>query len=342
MNLYHEEQFGPVVPIISYKEIDEPLDAMAASDYGQQVSLFGRDVRKIGPLIDTLANLVCRVNLNSACQRGPDVYPFTGRKNSAVSTLSVYDALRSFSIRTFLASKDTPYNKDFLGFLIPFVSIFIFSSCSVLKKYDEKSRKWAYPEIEAFERQDTIVDYPNDAILFIGSSSIRLWKTLTREMHPYPIIQRGYGGAHFRDMVFFTDRVLSDHQLSMVVCFVANDISGSKDDGTPKEVFRLFKYFIKQLRAKYPKIPIMQIAITPTQSRWEYWTKISSVNNLIKTYCEANDNLYFIDTVDEFLNENQQPRSELFISDQLHLNKKGYEVWSKIIRSEIKKLKIIR
>ena len=118
MKLYHEEQFGPVIPIISYKEIDEPLDAMAASEYGQQVSLFGRDVTKLGPLVDTLASLVCRVNLNSACQRGPDVYPFTGRKNSAVSTLSVYDALRSFSIRTFLASKDTPYNKEILERLL--------------------------------------------------------------------------------------------------------------------------------------------------------------------------------------------------------------------------------
>ncbi|MDA8658478.1 NADP-dependent glyceraldehyde-3-phosphate dehydrogenase [Flavobacteriaceae bacterium] len=118
MKLYHEEQFGPVIPIISYKDIDEPLDAMAASEYGQQVSLFGRDVTKLGPLVDTLANLVCRVNLNSACQRGPDVYPFTGRKNSAVSTLSVYDALRSFSIRTFLASKDTPYNKEILERLL--------------------------------------------------------------------------------------------------------------------------------------------------------------------------------------------------------------------------------
>ena len=234
------------------------------------------------------------------------------------------------------------YNKYFLVFLISFGFIFTFFSCSVLKKYDEKSRKWAYPEIEAFERQDAIVDYSDDAILFIGSSSIRLWKTLTSEMHPYPIIQRGYGGAHFRDMVFFTDRILADHQLSMVVCFVANDISGSKDDGTPKEVLRLFKYFIKQLRAKYPKIPIMQIAITPTHGRWEYWTEISNVNDLIKTYCEANDNLYFIDTVDEFLNENQQPRSELFISDQLHLNEKGYEIWSQIIRSEIDKFKIIR
>ena len=118
MSVYHEEQFGPVVPVISYSDINEPLDAMATSDYGQQVSLFGRDVRKLAPLIDVLANLVCRVNLNSACQRGPDVYPFTGRKNSAVGTLSVYDALRSFSIRTFVAAKDTPYNNEILDALM--------------------------------------------------------------------------------------------------------------------------------------------------------------------------------------------------------------------------------
>ena len=118
MDVYHEEQFGPVVPVMSYKDINEPLDVMAASDYGQQVSLFGRDIRKIGPLVDVLANLVCRVNLNSACQRGPDVYPFTGRKNSAVSTLSVYDALRSFSIRTFVAAKDNSYNNEILDALM--------------------------------------------------------------------------------------------------------------------------------------------------------------------------------------------------------------------------------
>ena len=91
---------------------------MANSDYGQQVSLFGKDVKQLGPLIDTLANLVCRVNLNSSCQRGPDVYPFTGRKNSAVGTLSVFDALRSFSIRTFVASKDNKYNNAILQELL--------------------------------------------------------------------------------------------------------------------------------------------------------------------------------------------------------------------------------
>jgi glyceraldehyde-3-phosphate dehydrogenase (NADP+) len=118
MRVYHEEQFGPVVPVISFKDIQEPLNDMAESNYGQQVSLFGKDIKTIAPLIDTLVNLVCRVNLNSSCQRGPDVFPFTGRKDSAVGTLSIHDALRSFSIRTFVASKDNDYNNAILQELL--------------------------------------------------------------------------------------------------------------------------------------------------------------------------------------------------------------------------------
>jgi glyceraldehyde-3-phosphate dehydrogenase (NADP+) len=118
MRVYHEEQFGPVVPIIPFNDINQPLDDMAASNYGQQVSLFGKNVNDIAPLIDVLVNLVCRVNLNSSCQRGPDVYPFTGRKDSAVGTLSIHDALRSFSIRTFVASKDNEYNNEILQALL--------------------------------------------------------------------------------------------------------------------------------------------------------------------------------------------------------------------------------
>jgi len=118
MRVFQEEQFGPVIPVLSFKDIEKPLDDMAASNYGQQVSLFGSDVKTLAPLIDTLVNLVCRVNLNSSCQRGPDVYPFTGRKDSAVGTLSVHDALRSFSIRTFVASKDNAYNNAILQNLL--------------------------------------------------------------------------------------------------------------------------------------------------------------------------------------------------------------------------------
>lgn len=118
MRVYHEEQFGPVVPVISFKDISEPLEDMAESNYGQQVSLFGKDIKTLAPLIDALVNLVCRVNLNSSCQRGPDAFPFTGRKDSAVGTLSIPDALRSFSIRTFVASKDIAYNNEILQELL--------------------------------------------------------------------------------------------------------------------------------------------------------------------------------------------------------------------------------
>lgn len=118
MRVFYEEQFGPIVPIVPFKNIDEPLDDIADSNYGQQVSLFGKNLETLSPLIDSLVNLVCRVNLNSSCQRGPDVFPFTGRKDSAVSTLSVHDALRSFSIRTFVASKDNAYNNAILKELL--------------------------------------------------------------------------------------------------------------------------------------------------------------------------------------------------------------------------------
>lgn len=118
MRVYQEEQFGPVIPVMPFSDIEQPAADVADSSYGQQVSLFGENVHNLAPLIDTLVNLVCRVNLNSSCQRGPDVYPFTGRKDSAAGTLSVHDALRSFSIRTFVASKDNAYNNRILNDLL--------------------------------------------------------------------------------------------------------------------------------------------------------------------------------------------------------------------------------
>ena len=118
MEVYKEEQFGPVIPIITFTDVQQVLDDMAESNYGQQVSVFGENSDALAPLFDVLVNLVCRVNLNSSCQRGPDVFPFTGRKDSAFSTLSVRDALRSFSIRTFVATKENDANKAILKDLL--------------------------------------------------------------------------------------------------------------------------------------------------------------------------------------------------------------------------------
>ncbi|HNQ88988.1 MAG TPA: NADP-dependent glyceraldehyde-3-phosphate dehydrogenase [Verrucomicrobiota bacterium] len=103
--LYHREQFGPVVPVCTYRREEEFLEFVAASNYGQQVSLFGRDPARMALLIDPLANQVCRINLNCQCQRGPDTLPFTGRKDSAEATLSISDALRCFSIRSLVAAQ---------------------------------------------------------------------------------------------------------------------------------------------------------------------------------------------------------------------------------------------
>ena len=114
MRAYHEEQFGPVIPVLPFDRIDEPIEYMINSSYGQQVSIFGTDPDQIARLIDPLVNQVCRVNINSQCQRGPDTFPFTGRKDSAEGTLSVSDALRVFSIRTLVAAKQTDLNKQII------------------------------------------------------------------------------------------------------------------------------------------------------------------------------------------------------------------------------------
>ncbi|WP_322978498.1 NADP-dependent glyceraldehyde-3-phosphate dehydrogenase [Pseudomonas sp. C11] len=118
MRLYHEEQFGPLIPVVPYDEIEEVIDYVLHSDYGQQLSLFGNDPAQVGQLIDAFANQVGRINVNAQCQRGPDSYPFNGRKNSAEGTLSVYDALRVFSIRTLVATRDQEANKALFSGII--------------------------------------------------------------------------------------------------------------------------------------------------------------------------------------------------------------------------------
>lgn len=118
MRAYHEEQFGPVIPVVVYDDIREPIDYVVASPYGQQASIFGRNSDLLAQLVDALVNQVCRININSQCQRSPDSFPFNGRKNSAEGTQSVADALRIFSIRIVVAARETEGNRQIIGDIV--------------------------------------------------------------------------------------------------------------------------------------------------------------------------------------------------------------------------------
>lgn len=118
MKLYTEEQFGPVIPVVPFDDLEETIEYLIESTHGQQVSIFSNDEEEIAALIDPLVNQVSRVNINCQCQRGPDVFPFTGRKDSAEGTLSVVDALRSFSIRSLVATKLNDNNKHLINEIV--------------------------------------------------------------------------------------------------------------------------------------------------------------------------------------------------------------------------------
>lgn len=118
MKIYSEEQFGPIIPIVPFEDIEEPIQYVIDSTHGQQVSIFSKNKTELASLIDPLVNQVSRVNINCQCQRGPDSFPFTGRKDSAEGTLSVVDALRSFSIRSLVAAKFTDENKQIINDIV--------------------------------------------------------------------------------------------------------------------------------------------------------------------------------------------------------------------------------
>jgi glyceraldehyde-3-phosphate dehydrogenase (NADP+) len=118
MRVYNEEQFGPVIPVVPFDDISEPIEYVVASNYGQQASIFGQNSDMLAQLVDALVNQVCRININSQCQRSPDSFPFNGRKNSADGTQSVADALRIFSIRIVVAARETEANRDIITTIV--------------------------------------------------------------------------------------------------------------------------------------------------------------------------------------------------------------------------------
>lgn len=219
------------------------------------------------------------------------------------------------------------------------IFLLILASCSPLQKYGKLPEVKAWEsEIQKFEQLDLSKSYPDDAILFAGSSSIRLWSNIGRDMQPYNVIQRGYGGAKLSDFAVYADRIIYPHPCSAIVIFIANDISGTESDKTPAEVGNLFRQTLYIIRRKFKDTPVFWIGITPTASRWHVWPEIKEANNRISKICRAHRNTYYINTEQAFLNKDGLPKTELFVDDKLHLNDEGYRIWSGIIKNELYKV----
>lgn len=187
--------------------------------------------------------------------------------------------------------------------------------------------------ITSFETMDHNNPPPQEAVVFVGSSSIRNWETLAEDMAPLPVIQRGFGGAKIADVVYYADRIVTAYNPKAVVLFAgSNDLIGHTNDKTPEEILTSYVTFSTIVHSALPRTQIYYIAISPTGRRWEQRPDIQRTNRLIHEYTRLDPRLSFIDTTDVLLNENGLPNEEFFRPDQLHLSTAGYAAWTSVIR----------
>jgi len=196
------------------------------------------------------------------------------------------------------------------------------------------TRKWA-AAIDAFDIQNRKEPDPADAVLFIGSSSIRRWSTIATDMAPYPTIRRGYGGAKYTDMAVFVKRLVSPHRYRAVVMFVGNGVVGAAEDHTPDQIEALTRYIVQVSHGHQPGAPFFLIEITPCEKRFGAWSEIRAVNARLREIALSTPDTYFIPTASHYLKPDGTPRSELFVADRLHLSESGYRLWAALIRRRL-------
>ncbi|WP_164101218.1 GDSL-type esterase/lipase family protein [Candidatus Laterigemmans baculatus] len=203
--------------------------------------------------------------------------------------------------------------------------------------YREAATKRWEKTIQEMERRNESEPKVEDPILFIGSSSIRLWEPekLAEDMAPFNTLQRGYGGARYSDLAVFAERVIHPHDFRAIVMFVANDISGSAADKTPEEAARLAQHVIDVAREQKPDAPIFIVEITPTPSRADVWDETRKLNALLREMALTQPHTYFIATADHYLDAEGKARPDLFRADQLHQNEAGYEIWAQVIKQKL-------
>ena len=189
-------------------------------------------------------------------------------------------------------------------------------------------------EINAFTASDATNPPARDGILFIGSSSIRLWKTLAQDLPDLPVLNRGFGGSQIIDSVNYADRIVFPYRPRHIVIYAGgNDINAKK---TPEQVFADFRAFVAKVHAQLPRARISYISIAPNPARWAQIEKIRAANQLVADFCKGNPRLTFINVFPHMLGEDGQPKPDIYVEDRLHMNEKGYAIWKQVVGPFVK------
>jgi len=185
------------------------------------------------------------------------------------------------------------------------------------------------PEIKAFEEADEKSPPPEHAILFVGASGIKLWKTLEKDFPDHRVINRGFGGSQIADAIYFADRIVIPYKPKTILLQSGgNDINAGK---TPEQVAKDFRVFVEKVRGKLPEVRILFMSLQPSPARWSQADKQKMANALIKKKVEAGENMAYIEAYDAFIGTDGQPRGELFVADKLHHNEAGYKIRTQLV-----------
>jgi lysophospholipase L1-like esterase len=199
------------------------------------------------------------------------------------------------------------------------------------------SAKWQRA-IEVFEAADRRSPPAPGAVLFVGSSSIRFWKTLPADFPQYHVLNRGFGGSHVADCTAFADRIVIPYRPSVIILHAgSNDLAAGK---SPERVLADYQAFVAKVRAALPETPIAFLAINPTPARWADAARQQETNRLIREYVAGKQGLAFIDLWDALLGPDGRPRADLHIRDRLHPNAAGYKIRTQLITAYLASLKL--
>lgn len=212
--------------------------------------------------------------------------------------------------------------------------IFIFCSASIFAAEKDDPTRWE-KDIKQFEAADKTNPPPKKAILFIGSSSIRKWTTLAEDFPKHKVINRGFGGSQLNDSVYFFDCIVVPYKPKMIVLYAGgNDINAGK---TPEQVFEAFTNFVAKAHKSLPKTRVAYISIAPNPARWSQVEQVKAANKLIEDFTKKDSKLTFINVFPEMLGADRKPKLDIFVADKLHMNAKGYALWTKVVGPYLKK-----